>query len=57
MNIYAFFTLCVILIAAGAGLLAFSLVMLIKRIDSNIREKRKKMRRAAKKEAKTCRPK
>lgn len=57
MNIYAFFTICVILIAAAAGSLAFSLVMLIRKIDRYMRDRRKKMRRAAKKEAKPCRPK
>lgn len=54
MNIYAFFTLCVILIAAAAGILAVSLVMLIKRIDMKLRDKRKKMRRADKKKVKPC---
>lgn len=57
MNIYAFFTVCVILISVGAGLLAFSLVMLIRFIDRKMIKHRKKMRRAAKKEARTCLPK
>lgn len=49
MNIYLVFILIACGIFAADGLLAFSLVKLIKRIDMKMREKQKKMRRGAKK--------
>lgn len=54
MNIYAFFTLCVILIFAAVGTLSVLVVFLLKRIDKKMLEKRRKMRRADKKKVKQC---